>query len=248
MLPSCPEEAVNLPNSQVCAVSQPGTPQQSSESAQSIMENPFVMSEQPETSELGDSMEAAGYTRRLQVTIPAEGFAEENDQQLHDTGDPECQSQPVLAAATGLEAKQRTGVVLDRPHKSLPAHAFKATLRKTFKTAPNSRQLSNAWQQVEDSSAPESAPEASRREDKCESEDLLCTQEQLLRSFTKADSVLRGAGKWGFDTLELAEVSGLHSASCFGLFLFPGVVLGQEHCLLHSAARRLLQESQSLMR
>ena len=208
-LPSYPEGAVDLPRGQAHAVSQPGTPQQSSETSQISMEDPLIESAQPKTDHSRTRQQAAaGSLGKLHVTIPTEGLVEQYTQYPQDTGSPEYQSQPAFSAATEQKAQQRKGVALVRPHKSLPAHAFKAALSKTQRAAPDSRQLTKAWQEVEGSSEPESVLEALRKENNCDSKGPLCTEELLLRSLiTKAGSLLKEAGKWGFDTLELAEVS-----------------------------------------
>ncbi len=200
-LPSCPEEAADLPSSQAHAVSQPGTPQQSSESAQSIMDNPFMMAEQPARDTLKARQPAtAGNTGRLRVTIPAETFAQQDGQHLQDAGGGVSQSQPGLLVSPAMSAKQQMGLALDRPHKSLPAHAFAAARNEAVRAA----RLSRSWQDTEESALPEASPEEGERD----SMGPLCAQEYLLRSLiTRAGGLLRGAGEWGFDTLELAEVS-----------------------------------------
>ena len=202
LLPSCPEEAVNLSSSHLHAVCQPLTPQQSSES---ILASPSSMSKQPETTTLRvvqqKPAESDGSGR---VTIPA-GSAEQDLQHQQDTGGLGSQTQPVLPGAPGQEAERQGWMLLDRPHKSLPAHAFTAALKETVMAAPYGRQLSEVWRHIEDLSLPEEAPS---KEVDCGGEGPLCEQEQLLRSLiTRAGSLLRSVGEWGFDTIELAEVS-----------------------------------------
>ncbi len=132
------------------------------------MEDPLIESAQPKTDHSRTRQQAAaGSLGKLHVTIPTEGLVEQYTQYPQDTGSPEYQSQPAFSAATEQKAQQRKGVALVRPHKSLPAHAFKAALSKTQRAAPDSRQLTKAWQEVEGSSEPESVLEALRKENNC---------------------------------------------------------------------------------
>ena len=203
-LPSCPEEAVNLPSSHLHAVCQPLTPQQSSESGQSILASPSVSLKQPETSTWREVQQTPAKSERSgHVTIDAD-TAEQDTRHHQDTVGIEPESQPGSAAASGQKAEQEGWMPLERPHKSLPAHVFTAAFKETVMAAPYGQQLSEAWQETEDLSQ----PEAVSKENDCGGEGPLCTQEQLLRSLiTRAGSLLKCAGKWGFDTLELAEVS-----------------------------------------
>ena len=88
----------------------------------------------------------------------------------------------------------------ERPCKSLPTESTTAALSWTL---VDGRQLSKPQRQVEDSSA----PGAQHRESGHGSDYPPCAQGQLLRSLlTRAEGLLASAGRWGFDTLELAEV------------------------------------------
>lgn len=201
LLPSCPEEAVALPGSQLNAVCQPGTPQQSSESAQSRLQSPPPASEEG-TAE--DAQQAAAETDGWpHATTNAGGCAQRDTQHFQDTGRTGLQSHPGVPAGTGPEAEQHRWMALERPHKSLPADAFTAALKGPAMANASSNQLRRAWQEIEDSSV----PEAPCMESNSGSGISLSAQGQLLKSLiTQAGSLLRGAGEWGFDTLELAEV------------------------------------------
>ena len=157
-LPSCPEEAVSLPCSQLHTDCQPGTPQQSSESAQSSVESPCFGSEQPEAGNMTDGQQAtAGTDGRSDATTSAGASAEQDSQHLWGTGRTEPQSKPGFSAGTDMEAHQHRWMALERPPKSLPAAPIEPVKENT-----SSKPLIRAWQEVEDSSLPEARARTAR--------------------------------------------------------------------------------------